>query len=55
MLTLINSSVLAEMDEIRGAGKVARKTYSYMVTETQGTRNDEVRRLRKHCCDIKYD
>ncbi len=34
------------MDEIRGAGKAAKKTYSYTVTETQGPRNNEVRHLR---------
>jgi len=35
------------MDEIRGAGKAPRKAYSYMLTESQGPRNEEVRRLRK--------
>ena len=33
------------MDEIRGAGKVVRKAYSYMLTEPLGTRNKEVRHL----------
>ncbi len=35
-----------KMDEIRGAEKATRKAYSYMVTESQGTRNKEVRHLR---------
>ena len=35
------------MDEIRGAGKATRKTYSYMLTESLGSRNNEVRHLRK--------
>ena len=33
------------MDEIRDAGKVSRKAYSYTVTEAQGPRNEEVRHL----------
>ncbi len=37
---------LTETDEIRGAEKAARKTYSYTVTETQRLRNEEARRLR---------
>jgi hypothetical protein len=36
------------MDEIRGAGKATRKTYSYTVTESQGSRNKEVRHLRRY-------
>jgi len=40
--------VLSEMDEIRDAGKVSRKAYSYTVTEAQGPRNEEVRHLRKN-------
>ncbi|MDO8520716.1 MAG: HemK/PrmC family methyltransferase [bacterium] len=36
-----------QMDEIRGAGKATRKTYSYMLTEVQGPRNKEVRHLRR--------
>ena len=35
------------MDEIRDAGKVSRKAYSYTVTEAQGPRNEEVRHLRR--------
>jgi hypothetical protein len=35
------------MDEIRGAEKVARKVYSYTLTELQRLRNEEVRHLRK--------
>ena len=35
------------MDEIRGAGKVTRKAYSYTVTESLGPRNEEVRHLRR--------
>ncbi len=37
-----------QMSEIRGAGKVTKKTYSYMATETPGPRNEEVRHLRKY-------
>jgi hypothetical protein len=33
------------MDEIRGAGKATKETYSYTVTEVQGPRNEEVRQL----------
>ena len=33
------------MNEICGAGKAMRKTYSYMVTESQGPRNKKVRHL----------
>lgn len=36
-----------QVDEIRGVGKVAREAYSYMVTESQGTHNKEVRYLRR--------
>ena len=35
----------AQIDEIRGEGKAARKAYSDMLTESQGPRNDEVRHL----------
>lgn len=35
------------MDEIRGAGKVARQTYSDTLTESLGPRNNEVRHLQK--------
>lgn len=35
------------MDEIRGAERVARKMYSYTLTEIQRLRNEEVRHLRK--------
>jgi tRNA dimethylallyltransferase len=35
------------MDEIRGAEKTMRKTYSYTLTESQRLRNNEVRYLRK--------
>ena len=31
--------------QIRDAGKVSRKAYSYTVTEAQGPRNEEVRHL----------
>ncbi len=40
-----------QMDEIRGMGKVMRKAYSYMVTESQGPHNEEVRHLRKSYYD----
>ena len=38
---------LSEMDEIRGAGKATRETYSHMLTELRCPRNEEVRHLRK--------
>lgn len=36
-----------QMDEIRDAGKAARKTYSDTVPESQGSRNEEVRHLSR--------
>ena len=41
------------MDEIRGAGKAMRKTYSYKLTESQGPRNKEVHRFQKSCLHRK--
>ncbi len=38
---------LTQMDEIRGAEKVAREVYSYTLTELQRLHNEEVRHLRK--------
>jgi hypothetical protein len=36
-----------QIDEIRGAEKATRKTYSYTVTESQRLRNKEVRYLSR--------
>jgi hypothetical protein len=41
------------MDEIRGAEKATRKTYSYTLTESQRLRNKEVRHLRKSYVTIQ--
>ena len=36
-----------KMDEIRDAEKAMRKAYSYMVTESQRLRNEEVRHFNE--------
>lgn len=38
---------LTEMDEIRDAEKVVKEMYSYILTELQRLRNEEVRHLWK--------
>ena len=37
---------IAEIDEVRGARKAQRKTYSYTATEAEGPSNKEIRNLR---------
>ena len=39
----------ADLDEIRGAEKTTRKTYSYMLTESKRLCNKVVRQMRRSC------
>lgn len=43
----VSSQGLSQTDEIRGMGEKTMETYADMTTESLGTHNDEVRRLRK--------